>query len=52
MGLWIGVLAALVAIAATLRAKKGEGSNSRFFLLGIVAAIVGLIGYFFLGWRF
>ncbi|MRH44003.1 hypothetical protein GH741_15275 [Aquibacillus halophilus] len=56
-GFWIGVLVAGIAIVSIFfrgnNTKKGRRSNNRLFLVvGILAALIGFVGFAFLGWRF
>jgi hypothetical protein len=60
MGFYIGIIAAVFAIVSIFfrrntKGRSGNGTrrnNRLFFGIGIIAAIIGLIGYVFLGWRF
>ncbi|MGP4062484.1 hypothetical protein [Halobacillus sp. H74] len=55
-GFWIGVIVAVIALLSFFLRDSGSKTPSRwrntFTYIGIVAATVGIIGYFFLGWRF
>ena len=55
-GFWIGVTVAVIAILSFFLRDRSSKSPSKwrntFTYIGIVAAIVGVIGYIFLGWRF
>ncbi|WP_161783082.1 hypothetical protein [Pontibacillus yanchengensis] len=50
-GFWIGLVVALIAVMSVLF-RKNRRTNKVIFLIGLVAAVIGIVAYMFLGWRF
>ncbi|SEN54890.1 hypothetical protein SAMN05192533_1154 [Mesobacillus persicus] len=54
-GFWIGLIVALFAIFSLINRNTKTGSENNpfiFVIISIIAAIIGFIGYAFLGWRY
>ncbi|MFD1737958.1 hypothetical protein ACFSCX_15585 [Bacillus salitolerans] len=53
-GFWIGIIFVVVAIVSIFFKKNNQSkmNNRLFTFIGLLAFIIGIIGYVFLNWRF